>query len=134
MIPWPIVLLTLCYAVIATLSAATVWKIATGVIARPLLWPAAWLALSVGVMFGLPLLKSWGRMLAIVASVCMTLTLLAIAGLLVAAGRPLGGLLTTVAAGVHVLVIRYLQRPLVRGWFRGEPLSHFATEEHMREY
>ena len=118
MVPWPIAFLTLFYAVVATLSAATVWKIAAGVVARPLIWPVLWLGLSSGVMFGLPLLKPWGRGLAIVASVAMVLTTLAIAGLLVAAGRPLGALLTTVVAGGHVLVIRYLRRPTVRNYFR----------------
>ena len=117
MIPWPVALLTLFYAVVATLSAATVWRVAAGVVARPLIWPVLWLGLSSGVMFGLPLLKPWGRGLAIVASVAMVLMTLAIAGLLVAAGRPVGGLLATFGAGVHILAVRYLRRPVIKALF-----------------
>ena len=117
MIPWPLALLALFYGVIATLSAATLWQVATGAIARPLLWPAVWLALSAGVMLGLPLLKPWGRGLAIVASVLMTLTTLAIAAGLISTGRPVASLAATVSAGAHVLAIRYLTRPQVKAWF-----------------
>ena len=117
MIPWPIAFLTLFYGVIATLSAATIWRIATGVIARPLLRPLAWLAVSSSVTFGLPLLKSWGRTVTVAASALMALTTLAVAGLLVVGGRPLAALLVAVAAGGHILVIRYLQRPAIKAYF-----------------
>ena len=120
MVPWPIALLAVFYAAVATLSASTVWKIAAGTVARPFIWPLAWLIVSGGAVFGLALLKPWGRVLTMVASVAMALTTLALAGLLVAAGRPLGALLSTLVAGGHVLVIRYLQRPAVKAYFSGK--------------
>ena len=118
MIPWPLALLSLFYGVVATLSAATLWQIATGVVARSLLWPVGWLALSAGVMLGLPLLKPWGRGLALAASVLMALTTLAIAAGLISAGHPVASLAATVSAGAHVLAIRYLRRPAVKLLFQ----------------
>jgi hypothetical protein len=118
MVPWPIALLTLFYGVIATISAATVWKIVTGVSGQSLIWPVAWLALSGSAMCGLPLLKPWARGLAVFGSALLALVSLAFAGLLVMAGQPLGGLLATLGAAIHVLVIRYLQRPVVKAYFR----------------
>lgn len=117
MVPWPIALLTLFYGIVAALSASTIWQIATGAVMRPLLWPILWLAVSAGVMCGLPLLRPWGRSLAIIASWLMVAVTLAIAGLVVMAGRPLLGLLATVSGTVHVVAIRYLQRPAVKAYF-----------------
>ncbi len=117
MVPWPIALLALFYGVIATISAATVWKIVAGTVDRTLVWPLAWLAVSAGAMFGLPLLRPWGRTLAIVGSVLMAVVSLAYAGLLVLAIKPLIGLAATLLSGVHVVVIRYLRRPAVKGYF-----------------
>ena len=118
MIPWPLALLSLFDAVVATISAATLWQIATGVAARPLVWPLVWLTLSGGAMVGLPLLKPWGRAVTIAASILMTATTLAIAAALVAAGRPGLSLLATVSAGAHVLAIRYLRRPAIKLLFQ----------------
>jgi hypothetical protein len=118
MIPWPLALLSLFYGVIATLSAATLWQIAAGAVARPAVWPLVWLALSGGAMMGLPLLKPWGRALTLAASVLMTATTLAIAAALVASGRPGLSLLATVSAGAHILAIRYLRRPAIKLLFQ----------------
>lgn len=118
MVPWPIALLSLFYGVIATLSAATVWKALSGAGDRPFLWPAMWLALSTGVMCGLPLLKPWARGLAVAASTLLVAITLAVAGVVVLAGRPLMALVATVGAAVHVIAIRYLTRPQVKAWFR----------------
>ncbi|MBI3010872.1 MAG: hypothetical protein HYY58_00040 [Candidatus Omnitrophica bacterium] len=93
--PWPIALLSLFYGVIATLSAATLWKTLSGASDRPLLWPAMWLALSTGVMCGLPLLKPWARGLAVAASALLVAITLAVAGVVVLAGRPLMALVAT---------------------------------------
>ena len=116
-VPWPIALLTLFYGVIATSSGVTLWRIATGTAHQALIWPTAWLAVSAGAMCGLPLLKPWGRVLAMCTSVFLLATTLAIAGVLVMAGRPWGGLFATLLAGCHAVVIRYLQRPLVKAYF-----------------
>ena len=118
MVPWPIALLSVCYGLVAAVSATLVWKVATGAAHQPLVWPVAWLALSGGIMCGLPLLKPWARRLAIVGSVWLMVVTLSVAGLLIIHGRPLAGLLATVGAALHVIVIRYLNRPQVRVWFR----------------
>ena len=117
MVPWPIALLTLLYGVIATASASTVWKVVAGVSHQSLLWPLGWLTLSGGAMCGLPFFQPWGRRLAIGTSTLLLLVTLAIAGLLVRAGHPLGGLLVAFIAGTHALAIRYLQRPAVKAYF-----------------
>jgi len=120
MIPWPIALLCLFYAALTAASAAAVWKIATGASGQPLVWAAAWLSLSCAVMCGLPLLKAWARTLAVFGAILMAALSLAVAGLLVISGRPMEALLATLAAGVHVLIIRYLRRPAVRAMFSAE--------------
>ena len=121
MVPWPIALLTLLYGVIATASATTVWKVVNGMSQQSLMWPIAWLASSAGAMCGLPLLKVWGRRLAICTSALLLLVTLAIVGLFVRSGHPLGGLLVGFMAGTHALVIRYLQRPTVKALFAHIP-------------
>ena len=117
MVPWPIALLTLLYGVIAAISSATAWKILSGASGRSVLWPVTWLALSAGAMCGLPLLKPWARRAAIATSTLLAVATLAIAGVLVAAHRPIGALLATISVSVHVLSIRYLQRPAIKAYF-----------------
>ena len=117
MIPWPIALLTLYYAVIATLAGASAWQIVNGLSQRPLWSQVAWLVLCGGAMIGLPLLKSWGRRLAIIAAVALGLTTLAVAAGLVAMHRPGLGLVAAFTVAAPALVIRYLQRPTVKTWF-----------------
>ena len=117
MIPWPIALLALFYSVVATASAAGLWKVLTGVVERPVAWPLCWLVLSAGAMCGLPLLQSWGRRFAVWTSSLLTASTLAGSALLVASGRPVAGLAVTFSAAFHILVIRYLQRPSVKTYF-----------------
>ncbi len=117
MIPWPIALLTLFYGAVAAASAAMTWKIASGAVEQPVIWALAWLALSAGAMLGLPLLKAWGRRLAVFGSWLMTALALSLAALLVLNGRPGGALLSTLGAGVHILILRYLGRPAVKALF-----------------
>ena len=119
MIPWPVALLTLFYGFLAAISAAAVWKIAHGTLVRPIIWPAAWLALSAALVCGLPLLKPWARSLAIAGSWALALMTLAYAGLLAAAGRPGLALAGALLAGTHFIIIRYLQRASVREYFQG---------------
>jgi len=120
MVPWPIALLAMLYAVIATASAAAFWRIVSGTSHQSVVWPLGWLALSAAAMVGLALLRPWARRLAIVGLALITMTMLALAALLVMAGRPLGGLLATAAASVHVVIIYYLRRPAVRAMFQDE--------------
>lgn len=117
MVPWPIAFLTLFYAIIATSSAVNVWKGASGASAKSPIWPLVWLVLSAGATIGLPLLKPWARQLAIWTSVLLLVTTLAFAGVLVAATKPGAALVTALLAGTHAIVIRYLQRPLVKAQF-----------------
>ena len=117
MVPWPIGILTLFYGVIAAASAATAWKVVIGASQQPLSWPLLWLALSGGIVYGLPLLRAWARTLAIAGSALLMLSSLAVAGRIIMAGHPLAGLLATLGAGVHGIVIRYLTRPHVKAWF-----------------
>ena len=117
MVPTPIALLTLFYAVITTMSGVSVWKVMTGASRQSILWPLAWLALSVSAMYGLALLRGWGRFVAMIGFIALSVVTLSFAGLL-AAGRHAGAaLLTTFTAGLYVLAIRYLQRPTVKTYF-----------------
>jgi hypothetical protein len=117
MVPVPIALLALLFGMMATLSAASVWQILTGVSGRSVFLPLLWLAISAAAMFGLPLMKAWGRRVAILGAWLLAATVLASAGLLVGSGRPAAGLLTAIGAGLPVLVIRYLGRPSVKVHF-----------------
>ena len=118
MVPWPIALLTLFYGAIAALSAATVWHIMIGVATRSLAAHVGWLILSAGAMCGLPLLKPWGRSLAMATSLLLMGVLLAMAALVVGANRPWLGLATAMVAAMQMVPIRYLQRPQVKQLFR----------------
>ncbi len=117
MIPWPIALLALFYGAVAAASSAMAWRILLGVSRQSLLWATVWLAVSLGAMCGLPLLKPWGRKCAIFGSVVFIVLTLSIAALFVIGRRPWGALLATCATGLHVIVIRYLNRPMVKTWF-----------------
>ncbi len=117
MLPWPIAVLSLVYGVIAAASAATAWRISAGLIDRPIIWPVAWLALSVAAMCGLALLKPWARTLAIIGLALIALVALAVAGLFILGARPWVALLVTLAAGVPLVMVRYLRRPTVKAFF-----------------
>ena len=117
MVPWPIAVLSLVYGVIAAASAATAWRISAGLIDRPIIWPVAWLSLSVAAMCGLALLKPWARTLAIVGLVLIALVALAVAGLFIVAARPWVALLVTLGAGIPLVMVRYLRRPTVKAFF-----------------
>ena len=128
MVPWPIALLTLFYGMLATISLGMVWRIVTGASHQPLVWALLWLGLSAGVMCGLPLLKAWARTLAVFGSVVMMVLMLMIAAFVINAGHPLGALLTTFGAGLHVVIIRYLQRPVVRKLFENAECGMRSSE------
>ena len=117
MIPWPIALIAVLFAIVAAVSAASVCKIASGAVHHPVLWPAAWLALSTAVICGLVLLRPWARRAAVLGLILMTLLGLAVASLLVLAGRPGAALAATVITAVFLVTIRYLRRPGVKAYF-----------------
>ena len=118
MIPWPIALLTLFYGVIAAASASASWQVMTGAAHRPLVPQLLWLLVSGGAMLGLPLLRSWGRRLAIWTSFALMVVMLSVAGILVLAAHHVGtGLLMASGSGLHMLAIRYLSLPSVKIYF-----------------
>ena len=117
MIPIPVALLSLFYAVIATMSGVSMWKVVTGVSQQSILWPLAWLALSASAMCGLALLRLWGRTVAIIGFIALSVVTLSFAGLLVVGRHAGAALLTTFTAGLYVLAIRYLQRPSTKAYF-----------------
>ena len=117
MIPWPVALLALFYGIVAALSAAAFWRVLLDSLDRSLVWPAAWLLLSAAAMIGLPLLKPWARVVAVAGLVWMMVNSLVLAGGLIAAGHPVGGLCVTLASGVLVIAVRYWRRPNVKAWF-----------------
>ncbi len=117
MVPWPIAVLTLLYGLVAVASAASLWRIFAGMSHQMVIGPAVWLTLSATAVCGLPFAKPWGRTAAISVSVLLALLTLGIAGMLVANGRILFGLLSALLAGTHFLIIRYLQRPAVKAYF-----------------
>src|SRR3990167_4118705 len=106
MVPWPIALLTLLFGVIATLSLATVIKVATGLTTRPLVWPLLWFAMSAGATAGLPFLKPWARRLAVTGLVAMTVVALSVAGLLILQGRPVAALVSTSSSVGYLIAPR----------------------------
>ena len=113
----PIALLTLFYGCLAAMSAATVWRVMGGASHQSLLWAAGWLALSAGATYGLPLLKPWGRRLALITSAALLAATLAVSAALIASGHPGAGLAVTCTTAFHALVIRYLGRPVVKEYF-----------------
>lgn len=118
MVPWPIAVLTLFYGVIAAASASMSWQVIIGVAQRPLAPQLLWLLVSSGAMLGLPLLRSWGRRLAIWTSVGLMVVMLSVAGILVLAAHKVGlGLLMAAGSGLHMLAIRYLNLPSVKMYF-----------------
>ena len=129
MVPWPIALLTLFYGAVTAASGAAIWNIALRRSDQLLVWPVGWLVLSAAIMCGLPLFRPWARGLAITGSILLMVVTLAIAGLFVASGRPLVGLLATIGAGMHVVVIRYLRRPEIKKLFRIEECG-LRIEKH----
>lgn len=124
MVPWPIALLAGLYTVLATCSAAALWRIAHGQTHQSPVWPAVWCAVSAAIVVGFAFLKPWARTLAIWSS---TFTLVgslsaALMAVLQPTPSPMRSLTATGLAGVYLLVLRYLTRPHVKAWFHGAHL------------
>lgn len=124
MVPVPIAMLSLGYGILAAMAGTSIWKVLIGSVEGNVLWPAAWLVLSLVSACGLALLKPWARTLAIVGFVWITLVILSLAGVMIASGRPVAALAAVIGTGVPLLAIRYLRRPIVRELFvQGTVLS-----------
>ncbi|MBI4004284.1 MAG: hypothetical protein HY353_04610 [Candidatus Omnitrophica bacterium] len=128
MIPVPIALLALFYAVIAAASGAAVWRVVIGTSTQSILWPAGWLTLSLSAMFGLALLKPWSRSVAIIGFAALCAVTLGVAGLMVATQRPIGGLIAALFSGMYLLGIRYLQRPSTKAYFGSSEFGIRSSE------
>lgn len=119
MVPWSIALIALAHAAIASASGVTLLNIAQGRVAQPAAWPALWLVLSLAVALGLALMKSWARRLTVWASVLIAASAVGVASLSISRTPPEPGyaLAATGVAALQLLIIRYLTRPRVKGWF-----------------
>ena len=119
MVPWPIALLAAGYTILATTSAAAMWRHPQGHGAWPL-WAALWCIVSVILVAGLATLKPWARALAVWVSGALMVSALG-AGVL-AIGQvppqPMRSLLGTVMACAQLVILRYLTRPHVKTWFQ----------------
>ena len=120
MVPWPIAMLCVAYAALATSSAAALWKAwHEQAVRHSLLWPGVWGVVSTLLVIGLAWLKPWARRLAVWTSVLLMLGSLGVAGMVIVQPRPqpVHSLFATGMAGVQLLLIRYLTRPHVKQWF-----------------
>src|SRR3989338_2677032 len=116
MVPLPIGLLTLMYAGIVAAASASIWGRLIGRSEASLVWSAGWLAVSLGAVCGLALLRRWGRRLAMWGFAGLMATTLAMAAHQIAGGPPVAALATAITAGLQYLGIRYLRRTHGRAW------------------
>lgn len=121
MIPWPIALLILFYGGVAFYSAASLWSRFLGSGGQSPVVLVLWMALSAVAATGLIWLKPWGRRFAMITSWLFIVTTLSLSALFIASGKPAVGLATTFTTACHYLMIRYLKRPEVLGWFGEVP-------------
>ena len=119
MVPWPIAMLCALYTVLATSSAATLWRALQGHQHQALLWSLLWGGLCTTVVMGLAGLRPWARRLTLWASALMMVAALGVAGMVVIQARPdpMRSLLATGMAGLQLVLMRYLTRPHVKQWF-----------------
>lgn len=119
MIPWPIAALTLFYGILATLAASGVWRMVAASGGGPApWWMLGWFLATASATCGLPLLRPWARVLAVWISIWIGVVTMAYAALLVRAGQPGLGLAASISTVVQWIIVRYLQRPAVKAWFR----------------
>ena len=119
MIPWPLAALSILYGLLAFLSAVRLVECIAQPSAVGVAWTALWLVLAAGACIGLPAQKEWGRRFAVVGAALFTVA--AIIGAVVLVVRtpphPKFALLDTLLAGVALVVIRYLRRPVIKSKF-----------------
>lgn len=120
MIPWPLAALSILYGLLAFLSAVRLAGcIARGTVAG-IVWTALWLLVASAACIGLPAQKEWGRRCALVGAILFTAAALVGAVMLVmrTPPQPQQALLETVLAGVALVVLRYLRRPVIKAQFQ----------------
>ncbi len=119
MIPLPIALIAVFYAFVTAVSTVVVWRVLIGASTQLVVWPLAWTAVSVTAMYGLALLRPWGRAAAVWGFFGLTLMTIGASAGLIVVGEPGWGLLVTFTTVLYVLGIRYLRRPVVKALFVG---------------
>ena len=119
MVPWPIVVLIVGYAILATVMAADVWRVIQGHSAQLPALPLAWCAVMAALALGFSFLQPWARRLAVGVSIFLLVGALSASVLAVlrTPPSPKAAFWGTIWAGVQLLVIRYLTRPHVKRWF-----------------
>ena len=120
MIPWPLAALSILYGLLAFLSAVQMVTCIAQQSAAGVVWTALWLVLAAGACIGLPAQKEWGRRFAVVGAALFTVAAIIGAVVLVVhtPPQPQQALLETLLAGVALIVVRYLRRPIVKAQFR----------------
>ena len=119
MVPWPLAALSILYGLLAFLSAVRLVECIAQQSVAGILWTALWLVLAAGACIGLPAQKEWGRRFAVVGASLFTVAAIVGAVILVAhvPPQPQQALLETLLAGVALIVIRYLSRPVIKARF-----------------
>ncbi len=118
MVPWPVTIVIVAYAVLATVMGAELWRAASGGAAH-LLMPLIWCALCGTLVIGLSLMRPWARRLAVWVSWFLLLATLgsALVAVLHVPPQPRAAIWGTMLAALQALAIRYLTRPHVKHWF-----------------
>ena len=120
MIPWPLAALSVLYGLLAFLSAVRLVECIAQQSSAGIVWTVLWLVIASGACIGLPAQKEWGRRFAVVGAALFTVA--AIIGAVVLVVRvpphPQQALLETVLAGVALIIIRYLRRPVIKAQFQ----------------
>lgn len=117
MLPWPIALLSAFYGVLTAFSGAALWRLAMAGHTDAVGWIGLTFVASVCAMTGLALMRPWARALAVIASMVMLGYALSFGAVCILTGQPGTAFGATIGAGVHLVVIRYLRRPVVKSWF-----------------
>jgi len=118
MLPRSIAILALYFGAIAAVSSAKLLRILQGAEAGAAVWQVVWLGLSSGAVYGLAMLKPWGRRLAVWTAALLMAFLLALSAMLVLVARETKtGFALACAAALQMLVVRYLGRASVKRLF-----------------
>ena len=120
MIPWPLAALAVVYGLLAFLSAV---RVVTCLAVRDWLgvgWSGLWFAVTAVACVGLPAQRELGRKCAIIGAVLFLPVALRVAvqHVLQTPPRPDGALISVALAGVAMIILRYLRRPVIKAQFK----------------
>ena len=108
------------YGLLAFLSAV---HLTTCLAQRDLLsvvWTLLWLAVTAGACIGLPGQHEWGRRCAVAGAIAFLIAAMvaALMAIFTAPPRPQAALTATLLAGVPLIILRYLRRPIIKAQFK----------------